>query len=110
MRLANASVSCRLRWTNCYDQGPLRLRISSTAEWKVRSGHPWIFSDSIRSQSRSGELGEFAVVYDKWDNFLAIGLFDPLSPLRVRVLHAGKPQTIDQNWWRERLLKALQLQ
>jgi 23S rRNA (cytosine1962-C5)-methyltransferase len=87
----------------------LRLRISSTAEWKVRSGHPWIFSDSIRSQNRTGELGEFAVVYDKWDNFLAIGLFDPSSPLRVRVLHTGKPQTIDQDWWRQRFRESLQL-
>ena len=87
----------------------LRLRISSTAEWKVRSGHPWIFSDSIRSQNRTGELGELAVIYDKWDNFLAIGLFDPLSPLRVRVLHTGKPQAIDDAWWRERLNQAIQI-
>lgn len=81
----------------------LRLRITSTAEWKVRSGHPWIFSDSIRSQNRPGALGDLAVIYDKWDNFLAIGLFDPRSPLRVRVLHAGKPQSLDDAWWRERL-------
>ena len=87
----------------------LRLRITSTAEWKVRSGHPWIFADSIKSQSRSGVMGELAVVYDKWDNFLAIGLFDPYSPLRVRVLHAGKPQTVDDAWWRERFTNALEL-
>jgi len=87
----------------------LRLRITSTAEWKVRSGHPWIFADSIKSQSRSGVMGELAVVYDKWDNFLAIGLFDPYSPLRVRVLHAGKPQTVDDAWWRERFTNALKL-
>ena len=87
----------------------LRLRITSTAEWKVRSGHPWIFADSIKSQSRAGVMGELAVVYDKWDNFLAIGLFDPYSPLRVRVLHAGKPQTVDAAWWRERFTNALKL-
>src|SRR5688572_7454733 len=87
----------------------LRLRITSTAEWKVRSGHPWIFADSIKSQSRSGAMGELAVVYDKWDNFLAIGLFDPYSPLRVRVLHAGKPQTVDDAWWRERFANALKV-
>ena len=54
-------------------------------------------------------MGELAVVYDKWDNFLAIGLFDPYSPLRVRVLHAGKPQTVDDAWWRERFTNALKL-
>ena len=85
----------------------LRLRVTSTAEWKVRSGHPWIFADSIKSQDRAGVTGELAVVYDKWDNFLAIGLFDPSSPLRVRVLHAGKPQTIGDAWWRDRFTNAL---
>jgi 23S rRNA (cytosine1962-C5)-methyltransferase len=87
----------------------LRLRITSTAEWKVRSGHPWIFSDSIKSRNRRGSLGELAVIYDKWDNFLAVGLFDPYSPLRVRVLHAGKPRSIDDTWWRERLDQAIGL-
>ena len=87
----------------------LRLRITSTAEWKVRSGHPWIFSDSIKSRNRHGAPGELAVVYDKWDNFLAVGLFDPCSPLRVRVLHAGKPQAIDDAWWRGRLDQAVAL-
>jgi 23S rRNA (cytosine1962-C5)-methyltransferase len=87
----------------------LRLRITSTAEWKVRSGHPWIFADSIKAQNRTGSVGELAVVYDKWDNFLAVGLFDPYSPLRVRVLHTGKPQTVDDAWWRERFASALRL-
>jgi 23S rRNA (cytosine1962-C5)-methyltransferase len=85
----------------------LRLRITPTAEWKVRSGHPWIFSDSIKSQNRDGVSGEIAVVYDRWDNFLAVGLFDPRSPLRVRVLHVGKPQTLDEQWWRERFDRPL---
>ncbi len=87
----------------------LRLRVTSTAEWKVRSGHPWIFADSIKSQNRAGSMGELAVVYDKWDNFLAIGLFDPYSPLRVRVLHAGKPQTVNDAWWTERFTGALKV-
>jgi 23S rRNA (cytosine1962-C5)-methyltransferase len=87
----------------------LRLRVTSTAEWKVRSGHPWIFADSIKSQNRAGSMGELAVVYDKWDNFLAIGLFDPYSPLRVRVLHAGKPQTVNDAWWKERFTSALKV-
>jgi hypothetical protein len=28
-------------------------------------------------------------------------LFDPESPLLVRVLHAGEPVNIDDVWWRE---------
>ena len=36
-----------------------------------------------------------------------MGLFDRDSPLRVRVLHAGKPVTIDSDWWQTRLEQAL---
>jgi 23S rRNA (cytosine1962-C5)-methyltransferase len=85
----------------------LRLRITAAAETIVRSGHPWLFADSIQEANRAGQTGELAVVYDRKDKFLAVGLFDPDSPIRVRILHAGKPQTIDAAWWQTRLAQAL---
>lgn len=85
----------------------LRLRVSPTAESIVRGGHPWVYSDSIRDQNRDGSAGDLAVIYDRNDRFLAVGLYDPESPIRVRVLHAGKPATLDDTWWRERLSTAL---
>jgi len=85
----------------------LRLRITAAAETIVRSGHPWLFADSIRELNRAGQAGELAVIYDRKNKFLAVGLFDPDSPIRVRILHAGKPQTIDRTWWQARLEQAL---
>ncbi len=85
----------------------LRLRITAAAESAVRSGHPWVFSDSVRESNRAGQTGELAVIYDREDRFLAVGLFDSDSPIRVRILHAGKPQTIDRAWWQIRLVQAL---
>ena len=85
----------------------LRLRITVAAETAVRSGHPWVFSDSVLESNRAGQVGEFAVIYDRKDKLLAIGLFDPDSPIRVRILHAGKPLTIDAAWWLARLTQAL---
>jgi 23S rRNA (cytosine1962-C5)-methyltransferase len=85
----------------------LRLRVTATAETILRGGHPWLFAESIREQNRDGQAGELAVIFDRKDEFLAIGLFDPESPLRVRVLHAGKPVNIDENWWREIFSKAI---
>ena len=81
----------------------LRLRITAAAENHVRGGHPWVFSDSVREQNRDGEAGELAVIYDRKDKFLAVGFFDPDSPIRVRVLHVGKPLTIGTEFWRTRL-------
>jgi 23S rRNA (cytosine1962-C5)-methyltransferase len=85
----------------------LRLRITTAAESIVRSGHPWLFADSIRELNRTGDPGELAVIFDRKDKFLAVGLFDPDSPIRVRILNTGKPQTIDANWWETRLKQAL---
>jgi 23S rRNA (cytosine1962-C5)-methyltransferase len=85
----------------------LRLRVTATAETILRGGHPWLFADSIREQNRDGQAGELAVVFDRKDKFLAVGLFDPESPLRVRMLHAGKRVNIDENWWRANFSKAI---
>ena len=85
----------------------LRCRLKSVAESTVRRGHPWVFSESIVEQNRPGDMGELAVIFDRKDQFLAIGLFDPDSPLRIRILHTGKPVLIEDVWWRSRLETAL---
>src|SRR6266581_4351249 len=93
--------------TGANRQPRLRLRVTADAERQIRSGHPWLFADSIREQNREGELGELAVVYDRQDRFLAVGLYDPDSPIRLRVLHAGKPHTINRGWWSATLEQSL---
>ena len=85
----------------------LRLRISPTAESILRTGHPWLFADSVREQNRPGTIGELAIIYDRNDRFLGIGLFDPTGPIRVRMLHAGKPQPVNRAWWQQRLTTTL---
>jgi 23S rRNA (cytosine1962-C5)-methyltransferase len=87
--------------------GTLRLRVTAAAEARLRAGHPWLFSRSILEQNREGRIGELGVVYDRSNRFLAVGLFDPNSPMRLRVAHVGKPQNIDRDWWSGRLAQAL---
>lgn len=69
----------------------------------MRGGHPWIFDASITSVSEDAVAGDLAVVFDHDRGFLAIGLYDPESPIRIRVLHHGSPTPIDDAWWRARL-------
>lgn len=85
----------------------LRLSLSRDAERNLRGGHPWVYSDSVRGQNREGTLGELAFLYDQNDRFFAIGLFDPDSPIRVRILHRGKPVTVTPEWWQTRFRDAL---
>ncbi len=84
----------------------LRMRLLPRAEAAVRRGHPWVFAESIKSQNRAGGVGELAVLYDRRDRFLAVGLYDPESPIRVRVVHAGDSATIDRDWWLARAREA----
>lgn len=85
------------------------MRLLPRAEKALRRGHPWVYAESIREQNRKGTAGELAVIYDRQDRFLAVGLLDPDSPIRVRILHCGKPQVIDRDWWVGRLRDSLRL-
>ncbi len=85
----------------------LAVRVSDDALRQVRGGHPWVFDRAIRSVSPEGEPGDLAVVFDKRRRFAAIGLWDPTSPIRVRVLHAGSPRTIDDAFFADRFHEAL---
>jgi 23S rRNA (cytosine1962-C5)-methyltransferase len=87
----------------------IALRIAAPAERAVRQGHPWVFDQSIIDQSHSGVPGDLAVIFDSKRNFQAIGLYDPTSPIRVRILQKGKPAAIDQNWFQEKIRAAATL-
>ncbi len=82
------------------------MRVSPEALRSIRSGHPWVFDGSIESVKGEGAPGDLAVVFDSDRKFAAIGLFDPDSPMRLKVLHHGKPVTIDRAFWASRLAAA----
>jgi 23S rRNA (cytosine1962-C5)-methyltransferase len=87
----------------------MALHVRPAAERALRLGHPWLYDASIRDQSREGRPGDLAVVFDRRDRFLAIGLYDPDSPIRVRVLQQGTPATISREWFRERIRRSAAL-
>jgi 23S rRNA (cytosine1962-C5)-methyltransferase len=83
------------------------VRTTRDALRQLRGGHPWLYDRSITSVSHDAEPGTLAVVFDDRRRFAAIGLWDPTSPLRVRLLHVGDPVTIDERFWTERLDAAM---
>ncbi len=85
----------------------LAVRVTPDALRHVRASHPWVFADSITSITDGGRAGDLAVVFDQRRAFAAIGLFDPASPIRVKLLHHGAPATIDESWWRAAIARAL---
>jgi 23S rRNA (cytosine1962-C5)-methyltransferase len=85
----------------------LRVHLGRKVESIVRSGHPWVFSDSIAKQNREAVTGELAVIYDSKNELLGLGLYDEESPIRVRVIHAGQARKVDESFWREKLLRSI---
>ncbi len=77
----------------------IALHLFPRAERAVRAGHPWVFADSIRDVRRAGLPGDLAVLFDRNNRFLAVGLYDPASPIRVRVLQHRTPAAIDEQWF-----------
>ena len=84
----------------------LALRVTPEAQRALRQGHPWLFDRAIVSQNMAGRPGDLAVVFDDRRRFLAIGLYDPASPIRVRVLQHGAPAIIDASFFAGRLAAA----
>ncbi len=87
--------------SNLPEPAPQRIaiRVRPSAERAIRAGHPWLYVDAIRRQSHEGQAGDLAVIFDRKGRFLAIGLYDPTSPIRVRILHQGQSMPIDGDWF-----------
>ncbi len=79
------------------------VRVDRSAERALRKRHPWLFESGVREQSHEGRAGDHAIIFDRNRDFLAIGLFDPHSPIRVRILHTGKPQRVDASFFARRI-------
>ena len=88
------------------DRPRLAVRVTPDALRQLRGGHPWLYADAITSIGDGGRSGDLAVVFDERRRFAAIGLYDPDSPIRVKVLHHGRPVAIDRAWWRGRIAAA----
>lgn len=86
----------------------LAVRVTADALRQIRGGSPWVYDGSITTASHDGSPGDLAVVFDDRRNFAGIGLWDPASPIRIKMLHQGRPATIDRDWWRHRIGSAIE--
>lgn len=84
----------------------LALRVTKDALRQIRGGHPWVFGNSIL-KGDDGQPGDLAVIFDDNRKFAAIGLYDPASPMAVKLLHVGKPLSIDADFFVDRVAAAI---
>jgi 23S rRNA (cytosine1962-C5)-methyltransferase len=87
----------------------IKINISKSLQGKIRKGFPWVHFYQMNNRKISGKAGDLGVIYDSDNRFLAIGLFDPFSDIRLRILQTREPREIDETFFQERLQKALEL-
>jgi len=88
----------------------IAIKLKPAAERMVKKSHPWVFDEGIIKQSQKGQPGDLAVVFDsKKNKFLACGLFDPNSPIRIKILQTHKSATINKDWFEQKIQAAYEL-
>ncbi|HAV78835.1 MAG TPA: hypothetical protein DCX53_15905 [Anaerolineae bacterium] len=87
----------------------IAFRVTPPAERAIRMRHPWVFDQSITELSHTGAPGDLAVIFDNKRQFLAIGLYDPGSSIRVRVLQAREPAAINMEWYQGKIADAFRV-
>lgn len=86
------------------------INLTSAGERALRAGHPWIFDGAIAKIKGTGKAGDLAVIFSfKKNKFIGVGLYDPDSPIRIRVLHQGSPAKIDADFFRARTQDAVEV-
>ena len=91
------------------DTAPARLatKLSPQGERILRAGHPWLFDRAVEQVKGEGRPGDLAIIFDrKKDRCIGVGLYDPDSPIRIRILHAGGGARIDAAFFTARLKEA----
>lgn len=89
----------------------IAIKLKPAAEKLIRKErHPWIFDESIQKQNKEGSAGDLAVVFDKRnDQFLACGLYDPDSAIRIKLLQFFDTARINQDWFERKIAEAFEI-
>ena len=81
----------------------LAVKLTAKGERSVRSVHPWIFSESVAKVNKTGAAGDIAIIFSQSKNkTLGVGLYDPDSPIRIKMVHHDGGATLDEHFFREK--------
>lgn len=85
----------------------MAVKLTTVGERSVRSGHPWIFTDSIEKINKEGSSGDIAIIFSHSKNkAIGVGLYDPDSPIRIKMLHHDGGVKLDTDFFSNKIKKA----
>lgn len=89
------------------DKDPIKLKLKRDRTRNIKQGFPWIYADCF-VELPPAPAGTRAMVKDRDGSLLAFGMYDPNSPLAVRVI-AVEEERLDDALIEQRLERALAL-
>lgn len=75
---------------------------------RVVNGHPWIFGNEVNLIDDGAKAGDIVDVFTHDDKFVGRGYINPQSQIVVRLLTRDKNETVNDDFFYNRLLKAWQ--
>lgn len=84
------------------------VQVTPAAEKSIKKGHPWVYAEAVVKTSREADAGDIAAIFSSKREFVALGLFDPTSPIRIRILSTKPKTTIDSEWLTSAITSALE--
>lgn len=79
------------------------VKVSKQGADRIRAGHLWLYRSHILTSA--AEPGSVVSVLDQQRNFVGQAIYSSKSEIALRLLTTAK-ETIDREWWRERLREA----
>ncbi len=74
---------------------PARVEIDRAAATAIRRGHPWVWRNAVRRAPTTLRPGNAVDLHAEDGTFLGKGLWDPESPIAVRVYTTSPDQQLD---------------
>ncbi len=81
------------------------LELGKEVGRSLRAGHPWVFAKALAGRPPRLQPGAIVDVHEA-GRFVARGYYDPLSPIRVRVLTRDPLEKVDALFWRRSIARA----
>jgi 23S rRNA (cytosine1962-C5)-methyltransferase len=86
---------------------PLQLELTKDLGRHLRAGHPWVFRQALARppKAKPGEVVDILA----GGKFVARGLYDPLSPIAVRLYSRDHEEQVDRGLFLRRVAQAVAL-
>jgi 23S rRNA (cytosine1962-C5)-methyltransferase len=95
---------CSVEWKDSY---MTRITLNKNEERRIKSGHPWVFSNEIREVAGDRSIGVAAELFDAAGIFIGIGHYNPHSLIAFRLVSRHREDIDTVEFFERRIAAAL---